>query len=144
VGYYELQPKQNKVIRHFVRENDGFVCLQSSNWEREVAVLQLTCTPRKLSTLFCLQFNNDQGNTPPPFSQFILCCLQYSTVELELHSYLVTFDNVTYTEFLSVTKTCLIVTRRSFPPSPVHRERLACGTLLPSDLMYKACFQSVG
>ena len=58
MGYYEFRPKQNKVIRHFVRGNDGFVSLKPSNWEWEVAVLQPA--PMKLLMLFCLQFNSDR------------------------------------------------------------------------------------
>jgi len=37
MGYYELRPKQEQVIRHFVWE---WCLCKHSNWEQEVAVLQ--------------------------------------------------------------------------------------------------------
>ena len=70
-----------------------------SNYEREV----LWSFQR--SFVFNLTATN-QDNTLPPFSQF-KSCVVYSTVELELHSFLVTFDDITYIKFLHVTKTCL-------------------------------------
>ena len=109
MGYYELWPKLNKVIRHFVRGNDGFASHKPSNWERKSLCNSLLLWSFRRFFIFN-SIATDQGNTLPPFSQLILCCLQ-----LELHCD-IWWCHVHWIP--SCHENLSIVTRHSFSPSP--------------------------
>ena len=120
MGYYELRTKQEQVIRHFVRGNDGFVSLPTGS--RKSLCYSLLLWSFRRSFVFN-STATDQGNTPPPFSQFISCCLQYNRIEIAC----LPCDIKMTSRILnsSVSQKPGYSDQTFFSPSPARRERLA-------------------
>ena len=102
MGYYELRTKQEQVIRHFVRGNDGFVSLPTGRGSRCATAYSYEAFDALSSSI--QQRLTEATHHRHSRSLYRVVC---STIELKLHAFLVTFDDVTYIEFLRVTKTCL-------------------------------------
>jgi len=109
MGYYELRPKQEQVIRHSMRGNDGFISLPTGS--RKSLCYSLLLWSFQRSFIFNSTVS-DQGNTPPPFSQFMCCLKNWNCIPSLWH--LMTLPTLNS----SMSWKPVLVTRRSFPPPP--------------------------
>jgi len=107
-----------------VRGNVGFVSLPTGSRKSLCYSLLLWSFRRSfVCNSTAIHQGNTRGNTPPPFSQFISCCLQYNRIEIAC----LPCDIKMTSRILnsSVSRKPVYSDQTFFSPSPARRERLA-------------------